>query len=63
MDNTSLIAIISVVVIVILLTAVVLGIQALSNKATDSIRNKITRSSEKKNPPKQENLADRYNKL
>jgi len=48
------------IVIVAILTAVVIGIQALCNKATDSVRNKIIDSKTKKNPPKEENLSDRY---
>ena len=31
-----------------------------ANKADDAIRNSITRSQLQKNPPKQQNLADRY---
>ncbi len=50
------------IVIVAILTAVVIGIQALCNKATDNVRNKIIDSKTKKIPSKQEKLADRYNK-
>ena len=61
MDSVTLFAIIAVIVIVAVLTAVVIAIEMVANKATDSIRNKITRSRAKMDPPKQENLSDRYN--
>ena len=48
------------IVIVAILTAVVIGIQVLCNKATDSVRNKIIDSKAKKIPPKAESLVDRY---
>lgn len=58
MDSVTLFAIIAVIVIAAVLTAVVIAIEMVANKATDSIRNKITRS---RDSPKQENLSDRYN--
>ena len=60
MGNLNATTIIILIVIIAFLTAVVIGIQALCNKATDSVRNKIIDSKAKKNPPKEESLADRY---
>lgn len=62
MGNLNATTIIILIIIVAILTAVVIGIQALCNKATDSVRNKIVDSQAKKNSSKQEKLADRYNK-
>lgn len=60
MGNLNATTIIILIVIVAVLTAVVIGIQALCNKATDNVRNRIIDSKAKKNPPKEEKLADRY---
>ena len=42
------------------LVVVVIIIANICNKATDGIRNKYIDAKEKRNPPKPENLADRY---
>ena len=57
LDATTIIVFI---IFILIITAVIFGIQALFNKATDGVYNKIIDSKNKKKPPKEESLAERY---
>ena len=58
--TTNIILIVFVVVLIAVILLVNYFVRLGANKAEDSIRNAKKRSDMEKNPPKQENLADRY---
>ena len=56
----NIIIIIVAVITVVVLTLISFGIHKLVRMGTDSIRNSIVEKQEKRNPPRQENLADKF---